>query len=987
MNTKQLPSLKLFLQIAIMAAKMNSLTTFLILIIFINQSLLSVSTNECNPINNKQCEQYLTIHLHTNQSFPPATLESEWDIFASSFHAMTAQVCKYDLLPHPSLYYIRIDVDSDAQTITLNNQTYTVYDFEFGLNVLCDTQSMECCQSLHNIYLKSPLIGPWIDALIKNSFASNNNNSIWQYFELMTRVNPYSWQYKLSNSTFPTPTSSPTLNPTPIPTQEPTMEPTIDPTIAPTIENAFILKPDHSAYEMVALYSEIWIILIVIYAVLLMIGYIAPLVWELDNQFAPKCYACADLSKFFFALIVFANFFMQIFLCSMALTHANTIKLWHMQCIFGLQCANLGIYHIFLLIIVNDRRCAQFDVLTPKFINSINIFLTLFILIFSAVHAMLIGNDELLWMLFVGLSAQIGLFIVHLAYYWYKGKNFSGGKPFLYTEGTRECMAIAVMIGGVALYCFAGTNGCIIWQITKYHATHHMDGYVLAFECIHWLSLSFLAAIIFAIRKFLQYESQKTEEKKVNNMNKNVIPDTDSDGDDDDIDSTMSSHDMMMANYVSTHQHVQMVAVDDEESIDEWPQSPIAHQNETQNQNQDENEIVTDHDAMTMTMSFEPQLDGIKSGKSESMDSDLYHIPNSLQKDQNENEFEFEFDPTQPHEADMDDDEDEKVRFEYSPINSEHGHMHAPLDMITDDHAEHFVGVTMSIPDKFMPMKAARHDSVSVSSLGIFDWATPPPLSTIKSENVKLDPWMESDVSVQSTNKSLAQWDKQKRGTSISRRHSTNQMNLRNYHDKHRHIKLRRARSLQSAEDEHDGFDFDDQDAKLHETNDANDHMNLPFFMNQTGAHQSVQMDQNSAMNSSPFDPHEHSLSRASQSQSQSPPVVSPFAQQNLNSNVDDVDEEKAEIRGVDDHDVNKFHRERQEQIVGTHSRQNTAGSLTATFSVPSYQNIITAHNDAQQINILQTQSLYQIPYNKTTHHLDSGQREIVNIFEGNKGK
>merc|ERR1719464_1800783 len=137
------------------------------------------------------------------------------------------------------------------------------------------------------------------------------------------------------------------------------------------------------------------------------------------------------------------------------------------------------------------------------------------------------------------------------------------------------------MIGGVALYCFAGTNGCIIWQITKYHATHNMDGYVLAFECIHWLALSFLAAIMFAIRKFLQYESRKLQSKNDNGDAKQdgIIPATDSESDSQSLSEneiTLSSQDMMMANYVSTHQHVQMVAVDDEESIDEWPpQSPM----------------------------------------------------------------------------------------------------------------------------------------------------------------------------------------------------------------------------------------------------------------------------------------------------------------------------------------------------------------------------------------------------------------------------
>eukprot|EP01084_Bolivina_argentea_P107041 191422_1 len=64
------------------------------------------------------------------------------------------------------------------------------------------------------------------------------------------------------------------------------------------------------------------------------------------------------------------------------------------------------------------------------------------------------------------------------------------------------------------------------------------------------------------------------------------------------------------------------------------------------------------------------------------------------------------------------------------------------------------------------------------------------------------------------------------------------------------------------------------------------------------------------------------------------------------------------------------------------HSRHTTATSMTGTYTQPDYANILTIQNDDDHHNIMKTQNLMQVPLPKTTNHLDSIQKEVMNIFE-----
>ena len=69
------------------------------------------------------------------------------------------------------------------------------------------------------------------------------------------------------------------------------------------------------------------------------------------------------------------------------------------------------------------------------------------------------------------------------------------------------------------------------------------------------------------------------------------------------------------------------------------------------------------------------------------------------------------------------------------------------------------------------------------------------------------------------------------------------------------------------------------------------------------------------------------------------------------------------------------------------HSRNNTGSSFTGTFTLPQYPNIMTANDDEEHRIIMQTHDLMQVPMKKRLSHLDSNQKEVMQVYEGNESE
>ena len=302
---------------------------------------------------------------------------------------------------------------------------------------------------------------------------------------------------------------------------------------------------EEPATDLQYMQTEMWLAFLILY-ILLIPFYIAPFVPY--AKLTPKYYrGCDDCKKFSYPLIIIANIAIQLFTCILALAFTdNGIYEWQFIVTFGLQCMCLGVNNLLLLIIVNDKKCKNFKIFcmpfSPKIISRINGTLTVIILLFTAIAAIFDAKWSLC-IVYVGLCGLAILFVVYLSYYWHKGKNFSGGKPFAYTEGTRETIAILIIVGGVILYCLAAANGYLTWCLTNH--THQGSDRMLAFFSLHWLCLFFLAAIIFIVRKFEEAEKRQHQSnmmRKTNADHKGLPNTDDSDNEfaDDDRNGTSS---------------------------------------------------------------------------------------------------------------------------------------------------------------------------------------------------------------------------------------------------------------------------------------------------------------------------------------------------------------------------------------------------------------------------------------------------------------
>ena len=300
--------------------------------------------------------------------------------------------------------------------------------------------------------------------------------------------------------------------------------------LAIDIEYDSSLTIDDPHSNILAMDTDQWLVFLILYA-LLVIAYVGPLIYF--PKLSPKYYRCTDIQAIFCALIIIANIDMQLITCVAAIFVTNNrVKLWQFQVAFALQCGCLGVYNLFLLIIVNDEKCQYFKICkcipaNPLMITIINAIITIIILIFMTIHAICINLHSgsyqttvwALWVVYIGLCGLTILFITYLTYYWYKGKNFSGGKPFAYTEGTRETTAIFMIIAGIFLYCLCIINAYFAYDLGyNLHKESDILNCMLTFQSLHWLSLLCLAGIICIVRKFEQAEKnniiQTNEENK-----------------------------------------------------------------------------------------------------------------------------------------------------------------------------------------------------------------------------------------------------------------------------------------------------------------------------------------------------------------------------------------------------------------------------------------------------------------------------------------
>eukprot|EP01084_Bolivina_argentea_P287314 492996_1 len=100
----------------------------------------------------------------------------------------------------------------------------------------------------------------------------------------------------------------------------------------------------------------------------------------------------------------------------------------------------------------------------------------------------------------------------------------------------------------------------------------------------------------------------------------------------------------------------------------------------------------------------------------------------------------------------------------------------------------------------------------SISSIGIFDWNTPPPNNNVSQripiQNLNVNKWI-----------NINDKSEQKRGLSISRRHTVNPLNFRNNNAKH---SIRRVRSMRENNS--------DDDTTLHEENNNNNNNNNEYY-------------------------------------------------------------------------------------------------------------------------------------------------------------
>ncbi len=210
-----------------------------------------------------------------------------------------------------------------------------------------------------------------------------------------------------------------------------------------------------------------------------------------------------------YVLVVALNFAAQIYVCFAALTNNNAVWLWEIEVVFGVQCAAMGALNALLLLILNDDRCAHFQcLLTPRALSLCTFIVTAVAVTMTIFHGYFSGTHFAeyepypwgLWVLYLCLVALCALSVAHCAYYWWRGKTLPSGTPFVYTEGPRECTAIAAMACALCAYLMTAVNGYLVHALSLHLEVP--DDYVLAFEVLHVLTLAVLAAVTIMVRRF-----------------------------------------------------------------------------------------------------------------------------------------------------------------------------------------------------------------------------------------------------------------------------------------------------------------------------------------------------------------------------------------------------------------------------------------------------------------------------------------------------